>query len=105
MVAVAEEYPSVGLVSAYSLEGLLVTCIDFPYRGRMVSGCEICREQFLKGLYLFGSANCILYRADLIRSREPFYNETNVHANTEACFALLMANESLRMQCSEAMFQ
>jgi hypothetical protein len=31
----------------------------------------------------------VLYRADLVRANDPFYNEANIHADTEACFALL----------------
>jgi hypothetical protein len=30
-----------------------------------------------------------LIRADLVRSRDPFYNEANLHADTEACYDLL----------------
>ena len=52
-------------------------------------GREVCRKHFLEKLYVFGSQNSVLYRADLIRSNDPFYNEENIHADTEACFALL----------------
>ena len=38
---------------------------------------------------MFGSANAVLYRAELVRGRDPFYNEANIHADTEVCFALL----------------
>lgn len=89
MVAAAEENPSVGIVSAYTLEGQRVTLSGLPYRTRVVSGREICRKHFLEQLYLFGSANSLLYRADLVRDRSPFFNESNIHADTEVCFALL----------------
>ena len=89
MVAVAEEHPSVGLVSAYCLEGQHVICTGLPYASRVVPGLEICRRHLLDKLHLFGSANTVLYRADLVRSREPFYNDANIHADTEVCFALL----------------
>jgi len=89
MVGLAEEQPSVGLVGAYCLEGQQVRCAGLPYSTRVAGGREICRQHLLNRLYLFGSANSLLYRADLVRSREQFYNETNIHADTEACFALL----------------
>jgi glycosyltransferase involved in cell wall biosynthesis len=89
MVAVAEEHPSAGIVGAYTLEGQRVTCTGLPYTRRLVSGREICRKHFLNQLYVFGSANSLLYRANLIRGHDPFYNEANIHADTEVCFALL----------------
>jgi glycosyltransferase involved in cell wall biosynthesis len=89
MVSTAEEFPSVGLVGAYVLQGADVICTGLPYKTRMVSGREICRRHLLDRLYVFGSANAVLYRTDLIKSRDPFYNEENIHGDTEACFTLL----------------
>src|SRR5271167_143509 len=93
MVAVAEAHPSVGIVGAYALEGQRVAWTGLPYPSSLVSGLEICRRHLLEGLYVFGSANAVLYRADLVRNRDPFYNETNIHADTEACFALLKTSD------------
>ena len=89
MVALAETHPSVGIVGAYALEGQRVAWTGLPYPSFRVCGREICRRHLLEGLYVFGSANAVLYRADLVRSRDPFYNEGNIHADTEVCFALL----------------
>jgi glycosyltransferase involved in cell wall biosynthesis len=89
MVAVAEAHPSVGIVGAYALAGQQVVLTGLPYPSSLVHGREICRRHLLDGLYVFGSANAILYRSDLVRSRNPFYNEANIHADTEVCFALL----------------
>jgi len=89
MVALAEAHPSVGIVGAYALEGNKVAWAGLEYPSPVVSGVEICRRHLLEGLYVFGSANAVLYRADLVRSRQPFYNEQNIHADTEVCFSLL----------------
>jgi glycosyltransferase involved in cell wall biosynthesis len=89
MVAVAEEHPSVGIVGAYALEGRQVTLTGLPYQSKVVCGREVCRKHFLEQLYVFGSQNSVLYRAELVRSHDPFYNEANIHADTEAGFALL----------------
>ena len=89
MVAVAEAHPSVGIVGAYALEGQRVAWTGLPYPSSLVSGRDICRRHLLEGLYVFGSENSVLYRANLVRSRHPFYNEANIHADTEVCFALL----------------
>ena len=89
MVAVAEEHPSIGIVGAYSLEGLGVHWVGLPYPSHWVSGREVCRQHLLEKVYVFGSANSVLYRADLVRRNGSFYNEANIHADTEACFAIL----------------
>jgi glycosyltransferase involved in cell wall biosynthesis len=93
MVAIAERHPTAGFVSAYCLEGREVTCTGLPYSTTMISGLELGRRTFLNRLYLFGSANCLLYRADLVRAQQPFYNESNIHADTEACFGLLRISD------------
>jgi hypothetical protein len=56
-------------------------------------GREICRQHFLDRLYVFGSANAVLYRADLVRAKPAFYNEANIHGDTEVCFTLLKTSD------------
>jgi glycosyltransferase involved in cell wall biosynthesis len=90
MVAVMEEYPSVGIVGAFGLTGAFVLWSGLPYGSNVVSGGEVCRQRLLGGPYVFGSPTSVLFRADLVRSRDPFYNESNLHAaDSEACFELL----------------
>ena len=89
MVAVAEEHPSVGIVGAYGLRGREVMWTGLPYPSRLVSGREVCRRLFLEDLYVFGTGSSLLFRAELVRSHDPFYNEQNLHADSEACCALL----------------
>lgn len=89
MVAVAEEHPSVGIVGAYGLEEHRIYCSGLTYASRVLPGRDICRRFFLEGLYVFGTSTSVLYRSDLVRSRDPFYNEANFHADAEACVVLL----------------
>jgi glycosyltransferase involved in cell wall biosynthesis len=93
MVGLAEQYPAIGLVGAYAIEGKNVAWTGLPYPSHLVSGRQICRQHFLEHLYVFGSATNVLYRADLVRARNPFYNEKNIHADTEACFDLLRTSD------------
>jgi len=93
MVAVAEEFPSIGIVGAYVLEGQEVKCAGLPYHTARFDGRELCRRHLLEHVYVFESANAVLYRADLVRRKPAFYNENNIHADTEACFALLKSND------------
>jgi glycosyltransferase involved in cell wall biosynthesis len=91
MVALAEAQPSVGIVGAYALQGreTMVKWAGLPYPSRRVDGREVCRRFFLEDIYVFGTAHSLLYRSDLIRSRDPFFNEANLHADREVCFDLL----------------
>lgn len=90
MVALAETHPNVGIVGAYGLEGqgTIVKWAGLPYPSNCVKGRDVCRQVFLNG-YVFGPAHSMLYRSDLVRSHDPFFNETNIHADAEACFDLL----------------
>ncbi len=89
MIAVAEEHPGVGIVGAYGLKGDEVVWTGLPYPSTVVPGREVCRRLFLEDLYVFGSATSLLYRSDIVRSHDPFYNESNFHADMEACVSAL----------------
>jgi glycosyltransferase involved in cell wall biosynthesis len=89
MVALAERNPSVAVVGAYAVEGKKIMWDGLPFPNECFTGRDVCRSHLLDGLYVFGTANSVLYRADLVRGRTPFYNEANIHADTEVCFALL----------------
>jgi glycosyltransferase involved in cell wall biosynthesis len=89
MVELAEAHPTVGIVGAYGLRGATVSCDGLPYPSTVMSGRDICRWTLLGRLYMFGSATSILLRSDLVRASESFYNESNIHADSEVCFRLL----------------
>lgn len=89
MVEVAEANPSVGIVGAYVLEGVSVSCDGLPYPSNVVKGRDACRLSLLSRVFLFGSSNSILFRSDIVRSRDPFYSELSHHEDTEACYEIL----------------
>jgi glycosyltransferase involved in cell wall biosynthesis len=89
MVDTAERYPSAGLVSSYALEGGRVTLTGLSYHSTLVDGREACRRHLLERLHIFGTQTSVLYRADLVRARERFFDESTVHSDTEVCFELL----------------
>lgn len=93
MVAVGEAYPSVGIVSAYEQAGQQVRITGLPESQSLVTGREACRLFLLEKLLLFGSQNSVLYRADLVRRRNPFFVETEMYADFEVCFALLRSSD------------
>lgn len=89
MVSLAEQNPSVGIVGSYRLYGDTIRSDGPPYGRCVVTGREICRAAMLQGIFPFGTATSLLIRADLVRSHIPFYNESNIHADSEVCFELL----------------
>ncbi len=93
MVAVAEAHASVGVVSAYERCGHQVRITGLPENQTLVGGREASRQFLMDKLLLFGSQNSVLYRSDLVRSRNPFYVETEMYADFESCFALLSRSD------------
>ena len=94
MVELAEQNPSVGIVSAYRLEESKVTLDGLPHTISVLPGREIARATLLDWPYgyLFGSPSSLLIRSDLIRARDPFYNPENRFTNDlEACYEVLHA--------------
>ena len=93
MVEIAEAHPSVGIVGSYRLDDVWVNCDGLPYPSVVTSGREICRSVLFWKYYVFGSPTTILIRSDLIKKQQAFYNEDNLHADTESCFAVLQDND------------
>lgn len=89
MVAVAEKSHRIGMVSSYRLDESKVKYCNLPPGETIFSGREICRQHFLNGLWVFGSPSTLLIRTDVIKQLDPFYDEKNVHADTDVCFRIL----------------
>lgn len=96
MVELAEGNPTVGVVSAYRLEETRVTLDGLPHSLSVLPGREIARSTLLASPYpfLFGSPSSVLIRSDLIRARDPFYNEDDPYnEDTEACLESLKVSD------------
>jgi len=89
MVQLAEAHPTVGIVGAYGLCGTRVAWHGLPFPTPIVPGHSIARAHLLGELSVFGSPTSTMLRSDLVRARDPFYNESNLHADREACFETL----------------
>jgi glycosyltransferase involved in cell wall biosynthesis len=89
MVAVAEAHASVAMVGAYAIEGNEVKWTGLSPLQQEFSGRYVARRYFLDDLNVFGTANSLLFRADLVRGRVPFFDETHPHADRELCVSLL----------------
>lgn len=93
MVELAEEYPSVGVVSAYRLVETNIIGDGLPYKVKFLSGRETCRKVLQTRIDLFGSATTVLFRSDLIRSKKSFFDESVIHADTYSCFDVLRESD------------
>ncbi len=93
MVEVAEANPNVGIVGSYTVLGNTtmseIRCAGITYPKTVVSGYEINRAAFTQQYTVFGPPTVPLFRADLIRKYENFYNEEIFYADIDACFRLL----------------
>ena len=89
MVELAEAHPTVAIVGAYPLRGADVSWDGLPYSSTVISGRDICRWTLLGRPYVFGNPTSILLRSDLVRASESFYDESNSHRDSEACFHIL----------------
>ena len=89
MVRLAEDNPSVGIVSAYRLSGTVLTNWGLPYATTVIGGKEAGRFQLLEDKFLCGSPTSIMFRSEIIRSRTSFYSETAWYEDTEAVYDVL----------------
>lgn len=89
MVRVNEANPSVGIVGSYGLAGDRVVSDGLPYGTEVVPGRELARLALLKRILPFYSPTSLLIRSDIVRKRNPFYDEENIHADHKACYEIL----------------
>jgi len=92
MVAVAEAHPSAAIISSYFLMGSCLSGSGISWPTECISGREACRLQLLDKCFIFGSPTTLLYRADIVAKRQPFFCETSLHDDTDMCYEVL-ANE------------
>lgn len=89
MTGLAEQHPSIGIVSAYSLSGKKVRNDGLPYPSPVTSGHSIARQTLLGHYYLFWSPSSLMIRSDLVRANHPFYNPELLHADVDSLYRLL----------------
>lgn len=91
-VRVAEAHPTIGMVSALFLFGSRVSAsASFPKT--FFSGREICRLRLLEGLKVFGAPCTCLFRASVVREKQPFYDPLRFHGDTDACMGILQRHD------------
>jgi hypothetical protein len=59
----------------------------------VTAGRTISRASLLGQLNVFGGASAHMIRADFVRRREPFFDDTNLHADVAACYEVLQTSD------------
>jgi glycosyltransferase involved in cell wall biosynthesis len=93
MVALAEAHPTIGLVSAYRMYGAEVQPSGLAHTRTFLTGRDACRVVLKDEIYLFGSPSTVMFRADLVRGRNPFFAEGRPFEDAEICFDLLAEHD------------
>lgn len=93
MMLAAEACPGVGLVGAYRMSGTEVNNDGLPFPSTFIPGHKIARDTLLGGPYVFGSPSSVLMRADLVRNRDPFFQDLPGLTDMESCYYLLQHSD------------
>jgi glycosyltransferase involved in cell wall biosynthesis len=93
MVSVAEEYPSIGMVSSYVLVGSKIGWAGLPFPSTFVDGRKLCRMRMLDRILVFGGPSASLLRNMVVQEQQPFYKVGNYHGDNEAYLDLLRKHD------------
>jgi hypothetical protein len=93
MVAAAEAYPTVGVVSSYRKVGTGVGPSGLPRETVFLTGREAGRLNLIEDLFLFGSQTTVMMRADVVRARHPFYPEGRYFADSDVIYELVAKHD------------
>lgn len=93
MVSLGIKHPSVGLISSYSASGEEIENVGLDSNVCVLPGVDAGRLFFTEGQFLFGTPTTVMYRSDIVRNRNPFYETARLHEDTEACFEILRTSD------------
>lgn len=89
MVAVGESHPTAAIISSYFLVGRNLSGSGIEWPTECIPGRTASRLQLLENRFILGSPTTLLYRADLVAKRQPFYSESSLHDDTDLCYEVL----------------
>ena len=93
MVALGESEPEAGLIAGYYLHGDHPAGSGVPYGVSRLSGAEACRRMLLGRGFPLGTPTTVLYRADIVRARKPFFRTDDLHADTNTGYEVLLEHD------------
>jgi len=93
MVSSAESCPTAGLVGSYYHFQGRIDGVGLPRDVTIVKGVEALRLTLRSGCFLVGSPTSLLYRADLVRARQQFFQVGSYHADTNVAYDLMLEHD------------
>jgi glycosyltransferase involved in cell wall biosynthesis len=93
MVEAAEQDSSIGLVSSFYLKGDQPAGSGISFGTRRLPGRAVLRTMLLTKAFPLGSPSSVMYRADIVRRRKPFYALARYHEDTEAAYEILLEHD------------
>ena len=89
MVKLADRNPEVGVVAAYYIKGDYVAGGGGSVEVEVFQGREVCRKKLLAAGFYTGSPTAVMYRADVVRSRRPFYPLGRFYEDADVIYEIL----------------
>jgi len=93
MVELAERSPSVGVVGGYRIRGNKIDLIGLPASKSVATGRDVLAQSLLRPAGPTGSPTSLLFRTALVRKREPFFDPSYRHADTDAAYWALTCSD------------
>jgi glycosyltransferase involved in cell wall biosynthesis len=93
MLAVGEDQTNVGVVSSYQRWGDRVHLTHLPYNKNVVEGPTVLGRTFLYDENVTGNPTALMFRAQIIREQNPFYDRRLNHADTDAAYRTLVDHD------------
>jgi glycosyltransferase involved in cell wall biosynthesis len=91
LVEVAERNPTVGIVGSYAINFMGIRWIGLSPDSSVFEGPEVVRLYLQGAIDAIGTPTTVLYRSELVRSREAFYPGSLPNGDLAACWACLEA--------------
>lgn len=93
MAALGRRYPTAGVISAARTVEDAVDPSNADTIAEFTPGREICRATIRGQVFAFGSPTTVMYRADLVRTRNEFFRKGAFFDDTDAVLDLLQVSE------------
>jgi glycosyltransferase involved in cell wall biosynthesis len=93
LVDLAERHPSVGMVGSWTVDGTGVRWSNVPFDEEVLSGRNAARLYLLGEIDTFWLPSGALYRAPIVRARDPFFPGFASSADLEACLNCLKESD------------
>lgn len=93
MVALADAYPTIGMVTSYVLVGSRIGWDGLPFPSKFVKGRDICRMRLRDKILVFGGPSASMLRTRAVKEQLPFYTRGNYHGDNDAYLRLLQRHD------------